>query len=92
MRTRVSSRKAWPAFTASSWIRGKVATNIVVFDIGATGLTSGELSRRLKQRGVLINGIGHSHMRAVTHYDVTRAECAQAVETLAEAVARVAIN
>jgi hypothetical protein len=41
---------------------------------------------------VLINGIGHSHMRAVTHYDVTRAECAQAVETLAEAVARVAIN
>ena len=64
----------------------------MVFDIGATGLTSGELSRRLKQRGVLINGIGHSHMRAVTHYDVTRAECAQAVETLAEAVARVAIN
>ncbi|HEY1220189.1 MAG: GntG family PLP-dependent aldolase [Bryobacteraceae bacterium] len=70
----------------------KVATNIVVFDIGATGLTSGELSRRLKQRGVLINGVGHSHMRAVTHYDVTRADCAQAVEALAEAVARVAIN
>ncbi|MGA2040108.1 MAG: GntG family PLP-dependent aldolase [Bryobacteraceae bacterium] len=70
----------------------KVATNIVVFDIGATGLTSGELSRRLKQRDVLINGIGQSHMRAVTHYDVTRADCAQAVEALAEAVARVAIN
>jgi threonine aldolase len=70
----------------------KVATNIVVFDIGATGLTAGELSRRLKQRGVLINGVGQSHMRAVTHYDVTRADCAQAVETLAEAVARVAIN
>jgi len=70
----------------------KVATNIVVFDIGATGLTSAELSRRLKQRGVLINGIGPSHMRAVTHYDVTRADCAQAVEALAEAVARVAIN
>jgi threonine aldolase len=70
----------------------KVVTNIVVFDIGATGLTSGELSRRLKQGGVLINGIGQSHMRAVTHYDVTRADCAQAVEALAEAVARVAIN
>jgi hypothetical protein len=41
---------------------------------------------------VLINGIGQSHMRAVTHYDVTRADCAQAVEALAEAVARVAIN
>ena len=70
----------------------RVATNIVVFDIGATGLTTGELSRRLKQRGVLINGVGQSHMRAVTHYDVTRAECAQAVEALEEAVARVAIN
>jgi threonine aldolase len=70
----------------------KVVTNIVVFDIGATCLTAGELSRRLKQRGVLINGIGPSHMRAVTHYDVTRADCAQAVEALAEAVARVAIN
>jgi threonine aldolase len=70
----------------------KVVTNIVVFDIGATGLTSGELSRRLKQGGVLINGIGQSHMRAVTHCDVTRADCAQAVEALAEAVARVAIN
>jgi threonine aldolase len=70
----------------------KVATNIVVFDIGATGLTSGELSRRLKQGGVLINGISQTQMRAVTHYDVTRAECAQAVEALAEAVARVAIN
>jgi len=70
----------------------KVVTNIVVFDIGATGLTAGELSRRLKQRGVLINGIGQSQMRAVTHCDVTRADCAQAVEALAEAVARVAIN
>jgi threonine aldolase len=56
----------------------KVATNIVVFDIGATGLTTSELSRRLKQRGVLINGISQNLMRAVTHYDVTRAECAQA--------------
>ena len=69
-----------------------VATNIVVFDIGATGLTTVELSRRLKQRGVLINGISQSQMRAVTHYDVTRADCAQAVEAVAEAVAQVAIN
>ena len=99
-RTRLSEDHANARFFAEGVARihgvemdpRKVATNIVVFDIGATGLTSGELSRRLKQRGVLINGIGQSHMRAVTHYDVTRAECAQAVETLAEAVARVAIN
>ena len=70
----------------------KVVTNIVVFDVGATGLVAGELSRRLKQRGVLINAIGPSHMRAVTHCDVSRADCEQALEALAEAVARVAIN
>jgi len=36
---------------------------------------------------VLINGINERQMRAVTHYDVTRAECAQALAAVAEAVA-----
>jgi hypothetical protein len=35
---------------------------------------------------VLLNGIDHRRMRAVTHYDVDRAACAQALEALAEAV------
>jgi threonine aldolase len=65
----------------------KVATNIVVFDVSATGLQSAEISARLKQRGVLINGINPRQMRAVTHYDVTRADCSQALEALNGAVA-----
>jgi threonine aldolase len=65
----------------------KVATNIVVFDVSATGLGSAEISARLKRDGVLINGINPRQMRAVTHYDVTRAACAQALEALASAVA-----
>jgi threonine aldolase len=64
----------------------KVATNIVIFEVGDTGLSSAEISARLKRRGVLINGIDANHMRAVTHYDVDRAACAAALEALAEAV------
>jgi len=66
----------------------KVATNIVVFDVGGTGRVSAEISARLKARGVLINGINERQMRAVTHYDATRADCAQALEALAAAVAK----
>jgi hypothetical protein len=36
---------------------------------------------------VLINGINPRQMRAVTHFDVTRAACAQALEALASVVA-----
>jgi len=61
----------------------KVMTNIVIFDVSGTGLASAEISARLKQRGVLINGINERQMRAVTHYDVDRAACQQALEAVA---------
>lgn len=65
----------------------KVATNIVVFEVSGTGLASAEISARLKREGVLINGINPRQMRAVTHYDVTREDCAHALEKLASALA-----
>jgi threonine aldolase len=65
----------------------KVATNIVIFDVGGTGLASMEISARLKDRGVLINGINEHQMRAVTHYDVDRSACEQALDELARCVA-----
>jgi threonine aldolase len=65
----------------------KVATNIVIFDVAETGLASAEISARLKQRGVLINGVNERRMRAVTHYDADRQACAQALAALADAVA-----
>ena len=67
---------------------GKVATNIVVFDVAATNLAPVEISARLKQSGVLLNPINERQMRAVTHYYVARAACQQALEALAEAVTR----
>ncbi len=61
-----------------------VATNIAVFDVSATGIAPGEIGARLKRRGVLMNPINERQMRAVTHYDVDRPACAQALEILAE--------
>ena len=66
----------------------RVATNIVVFDVSETGIAPAEISARLKQRGVLLNPINERQMRAVTHYDVDRQACAQALEALADAISR----
>jgi threonine aldolase len=63
-----------------------VATNIVIFDVSATGIPPAEISARLKQRGVLMNAINDRSVRAVTHYDVDRAQCAAALEAVAESV------
>jgi threonine aldolase len=69
----------------------RVQTNIVFFDVCGTGLNAAEFSARLKEHGVLINGMGPCRMRIVTHYDVDRAGAEKAlsiVEEVASAIAR----
>ncbi len=61
-----------------------VETNIVIFDVSATGRVSKEISAALKERGVIMNGFTDKLMRAVTHYDVSRDQCAQAMDALEE--------
>jgi len=63
-----------------------VVTNIVIFDIGATGMTSADLSRRLAERSVLANGVGPETMRLVTHMDAGREACARALEIFEDVV------
>jgi threonine aldolase len=63
-------------------------TNIVIFDIRGTGMAAAELSARLREQGVLINPIGPSTLRAVTHYDASRAGCVRALEAIAAALPR----
>ncbi len=63
-----------------------VETNIVIFDVGGTGLTGGEISSRLKERGVLLNPVDPRLMRAVTHCDIDRAACEKALGAMEEAV------
>jgi len=65
----------------------RVQTNIVIFDVSATGLATTELTAALKPRGVLMNGINPRQMRAVTHFDVSRQQCASAVAAIAEVIA-----
>ncbi len=63
-----------------------VETNIVIYDVSATGRSSKEISAALKARGVLMNGFTDKLMRAVTHRDVSRAECETAMDALEEVV------
>jgi threonine aldolase len=62
----------------------RVQTNIVIFDITATGLATTELTAALKVRGVLMNGINPRQMRAVTHFDVSRLQCVTAIAAVTE--------
>jgi threonine aldolase len=66
---------------------GRVETNILIFDVSGAGLTTVEFSTRLKSQGVLINGINGREMRIVTHYDVDRVGCVQALEAIEQVAA-----
>jgi threonine aldolase len=62
----------------------RVHTNIVVFDVSATGMNAAQFTDRLKDLGILMNEAATPReVRAVTHYDVTRDDCARAVEAVA---------
>jgi threonine aldolase len=60
-----------------------VETNIVVFDL-PEGCSPRDTSQALKSRGILMNPVNNQFMRAVTHYDVSRDQCIEAVDALTE--------
>jgi threonine aldolase len=60
-----------------------VETNIVIFDL-PEGCSPRDTSAALKDRGILLNAVNNQFMRAVTHYNVSRADCVEAVDALAE--------
>lgn len=66
----------------------KVATNIVVFEVGAAGGGAPEIARRWQDKGVLALAIDERRIRAVTHYDVDRDMVETAARLLAGVVAR----
>lgn len=62
-----------------------VQTNIVVFHLPpALPFDAPALSARARERGVLVNAFGARTIRAVTHLDVSGAQCRQAAEVLVE--------
>jgi threonine aldolase len=62
----------------------KVPTNILVFDVAETGMTTSDLSAKLKAHGVLANGISPREMRMVTHKDVSQQDCETALQVIRE--------
>jgi threonine aldolase len=65
-------------------VAGPVETNMLYFDVAGTGKNSGEIADGLAAHGVRM--MSHyregSVLRAVTHLDVTREQCEQAVAAL----------
>ncbi|MGB8771689.1 MAG: low-specificity L-threonine aldolase [Candidatus Korobacteraceae bacterium] len=61
----------------------KVQTNILMCEVSGTGMTSYELSQKLATRNVLASGFGPEFLRFVTHLDVSREQCARALEIVA---------
>ena len=62
-----------------------VDTNIVFFDVKATGHSGADIASALAETGVRIGAMGPTRMRAVTHLDVD----AEGIETAIEAVSAV---
>jgi threonine aldolase len=60
-------------------------SNIVFFDVGATGMRAPDLARELAKEGILIGPQDKTSLRAVTHLDVDAA----GIEAAAAAVARI---
>jgi threonine aldolase len=63
-----------------------VQTNIVIFDVGRARLGTAQFVEKLNQRKVLTGAVDATRIRVVTHRDVSRADCEQAVRVIAEVV------
>jgi threonine aldolase len=60
-----------------------VQTNIVVFDVSATGWQAPDLSARLLSQGIRVGALDGTTMRAVTHLDAARDQVMEAANALA---------
>jgi threonine aldolase len=64
----------------------KVQTNIVLYDVSETGMTSTEFLKRVGERNVLGGPVDARRVRMVTHLDVDRADIEQALRIIGEVV------
>lgn len=62
---------------------GRIDTNIVLFDLPQQSRPASEVVAALKERGVLINAVGPTTYRAVTHLDVSADDIDRAAEVFA---------
>ena len=77
------------AIPGVSIVYDTVPTNILFFEVSGTGLTAWDVERGINALGVRMGGWeGATAIRAVTHLDVTREDCARAVEAVREVCSR----
>jgi threonine aldolase len=60
-----------------------VQTNIVIFRLGEGLPDAATITARAKEAGILVSALGPRTVRAVTHLDVSRADCERAADRLA---------
>lgn len=65
-----------------------VQTNIVVFDIGRTGMDSGQAMRKCAAQGLWLVSFGPTRLRAMTHLDVGDENIEQATKILKKVFGR----
>jgi threonine aldolase len=58
----------------------QVETNIILFNITATGMSAPQMAEMMKRDGVLIHPIGKTQIRLVTHLDVSSEDIEVALE------------
>jgi len=63
-----------------------VQTNIVVFTLGPAAPDAATVVAQARARGVLVNALGARTIRALTHLDVSSAQCSRAADLLAEII------
>ena len=62
----------------------KIQTNIVIFNLGKTGMNASQLVEQLDKRQVLTGAVDSQRVRLVTHRDVSRSDCERAVAVIGE--------
>lgn len=60
----------------------EVETNLVWFEVGSPWKSARDVANRLKEAGVLVAALGTNVARAVTHLNVSRAECERAAAAI----------
>jgi threonine aldolase len=64
-----------------------VQTDIVIFRLRESHATPDAFMRALAERGLLVGGLGHGNIRAVTHYGVDAGDVEEALEIVREVLA-----
>jgi threonine aldolase len=57
-----------------------VETNILIFDVAGTGMTSPQVRDAIKKEGVLIHAVSKTQIRLVTHLDVSKEDIETALK------------